>query len=217
MRISERRFPADTRVEKKTFLNNRKLNGELYCMLQSFAKSPFDNKGHKGKTLVHKKDLPNQDVICEKLGIKSTKTVRNHLAALKEAGYIIDNGKTYELPELDDMYLLVPVETAAYLWDNCKDHVVKLYLYLGQRYKYATMELHRGYYDFSYAEIGEHLGLNIKNNSEGYRVIGNALLLLKNSGLVDYEEVYVNKVPYKRLTAFSTDVRGASPVKIASQ
>lgn len=93
------------------------------------------------------------------------------------------------------MYLLVPLATSQYLWDNCKEHVIKLYVYLGQRYKYIQ-SLGRSYYDFTLAELGEHLGIGVKNHAEAYRVIRNALLLLKNSGLIEYDEVYVDKVPH---------------------
>lgn len=48
----------------------------------------------------------------------------------------------------------------------------------------------------------------MKNHAEAYRIMNNALVLLKNSGLIDYEEVYVNKVPYKRLNWFGFEVKG---------
>lgn len=41
-------------------------------------------------------------------------------------------------------------------------------------------------YHFTLEEIGEHIGLKIKNNSRGYEMINNALDLLVNSGLIDY-------------------------------
>ena len=41
MKESQRRFPADTSLEGITFLNNKKINGELYGMLQALAQSPF--------------------------------------------------------------------------------------------------------------------------------------------------------------------------------
>lgn len=66
----------------------------------------------------------------------------------------------------------------------------------------------KGYYDFTMVELGEHLGVGVKNHADAYRIMNNALLLLKNSGLIDYEEVYVNKVPYKRLVDFSFIVKG---------
>ena len=188
-------------------------------MLQALSQSPFsNNKGTKSDTIVYKKDLPTQAVICEKLGIKSPKTIRTHFAQLIEAGYVVDDvqRKCYVLPEKEDMYLLVPLTTSQYLWDNCQEHVVKLYVYLGQRYKYVQ-SMGRDSYDFTLAELGEHIGVGVKNHAEAYRVIRNALLLLKNSGLIDFEEVYVNKVPYQRLKDFSFTVRNIEEVISDSQ
>lgn len=188
-------------------------------MLQSLSQSPFSNgRGTKGDTIVYKKDLPTQAVMCERLGLKSPKTVRAHFTQLIEAGYVIDDEerKCYILPEKEDMYLLVPLATSQYLWDNCKEHVVKLYVYLGQRYKYVQ-SIGRNTYDFTLAELGEHIGVGVKNHTEAYRVIRNALLLLKNSGLIDFEEVYVNKVPYQRLNSFSFTVQNIEQVISDSQ
>ena len=212
---TRRRFPADTSLEVQTLLNNKKLNGELYGMFQALAQSPFDRTGKKGETYVNKKDLPSQAEICKKLEIRSPKTLRNHLSQLINAGYLIEdeNNKRYILPELEDMYLMIPLATTQYLWDNCREHVFKLYVYLGQRYKYSQV-LNRGYYDFTLNELGEHLGIGVKNHSEVYRVINNALALLQDVGLIDFEEVYINKVPYKRLKDFSFYTRG---VKMDSQ
>ena len=184
-------------------------------MFQALAQSPFDRLGKKGKTFVNKKDLPSQSEICKKLDIKSPKTLRNHLAQLISAGYLIEDeeNKRYILPELENMYLMIPLITTQYLWDSCREHVFKIYVYLGQRYKYSQ-SIGKNYYDFTLNELGEHLGIGIKNHSEVYRVFNNTLQLLKDVELIDFEEVYINKVPYKRLTNFSFYTRG---VKMDSQ
>lgn len=56
---TQRRFPADTSLESITFLNNKKINGELYGMFQALSKSPFGQGGKRGDTVVYKKDMPN--------------------------------------------------------------------------------------------------------------------------------------------------------------
>lgn len=99
----------------------------------------------------------------------------------------MDNGD-YLLPEIENIYFLIPLPTLQYLKDNCRDHVVKIYVYLGQRYKYA---LEQGkMYEFNLEELGNHIGLKVKNNSRGYAIINNALDLLYNSGLIDYCEYF---------------------------
>ena len=65
-------------------------------------------------------------------------------------------------------------------------------------------------------ELGEHIGVGVKNHTDAYRVLNNALLLLANSGLITYEEVYVNKIPYRRLSDFSFVVKNIEWVKMDS-
>lgn len=48
-----KRFPANTSMEETTFLNDKKVNGELYALLQSYS-YPND----KQETIVVKKSLP---------------------------------------------------------------------------------------------------------------------------------------------------------------
>lgn len=196
----KKRFPADTKLDVLTFLNDKKVNGELYAYLQSL--STHDSK--QG-TYVLKKDLPTQAKICEAIGIKSPKTLRVHLGYLSEVGLIIEEKDKYILPDQEDIYFLIPLNTLQYLTDNCKEHVIKIYIYLGQRWKWAQQ---RGTpYRFTYREIGEHIGINKIREDLMNRQIKNALLLLINSEMIDFEEGYENKVPYKELTKFSFDFK----------
>lgn len=85
--------------------------------------------------------------------------------------------------------------------DNCREHVIKTYIYLGQRWKWSKV---RGEaYNFTYKEIAEHIGILGKHEDVANRQIKNALILLKDTGLIDYNEVYINKIPYKKLTNFT--------------
>jgi hypothetical protein len=49
----QKRFPANTALNESTFLNNKKIDAELYALLQSLS-YPND----EGLTVVYKKDLP---------------------------------------------------------------------------------------------------------------------------------------------------------------
>jgi hypothetical protein len=82
-------------------------------------------------TYVDKSKVPKQSVLCEVLGIKSPKTLRTHMNYLLETGYVQDSGDKYVLPEVEDIYFLIPIKTIKYLRDNCKEHVFKIYIYLG--------------------------------------------------------------------------------------
>lgn len=193
VKVISKRFPANTSLESQTFLNSKKIDGELYAFLQSYS-HPDENK----RTVVNKKDLPSQSQICSKLGIKSPKTYRSRLTVLIDQGYVIEESSgNYILPEKEEIFLHIPLETVKFLNDTLKEQVVKIYIYLGQRFKYKPG------YVFTIAEIGAHIGIKLDNNSRNYEIINNALICLKNNGLIDYIEYYEEKVPKKRLTNFS--------------
>lgn len=196
-----KRFPANTSLDENTFLNTRTINGELYAYLQSL--SIF---GKNNKAIVRYRDLPAQRIICERLKIKSPKTYRTHLNYLIDAGYVEEAENGYVLPEMENIYVLIPEDTLNYLCNNCQDHVIKIYIYLGQRYKYSKEVLNRDY-EFSLDEIAQHLGLNITHNQKLYEVINNALELLSNSGLIEYCQYYDGKVRKKKLLSFNFEYK----------
>lgn len=153
-------------------------------------------------TIVYKDNIPKQSIICDKIGIKSPKTLRAHLNYLIEKGYIIQTEEgNYLLPEMENIFFMIPLDTVQYLKDNCREHIFKIYIYLGQRYKYA---LSKGtQYEFSLEELGNHIGIKVKNNTRGYSIINNALDLLCNSGLIEYVEYFNGQSQKKKLTKFS--------------
>lgn len=204
--MEQKRFPADTILDYQTFLNDKKINGELYALLQRYSRyEVIDKKNNIFRTYVLKKELPSQKVMSELLGISSPKTLKAHFDYLISKGYVVETkiGKdiAYDLPEKENIYLLIPLETLQYLNDNCREHVIKIYIYLGQRFKWAQKENRE--YIFSLKEIGEHIGLSIKNHSAGYRVINNALDLLQNSGLIEYVSYFDGVSQKKKMRAFS--------------
>lgn len=207
--MEEKRFPANTQMDVLTFLNDKQINGELYAYLQSISDYlVIDKNFNFYSTYVSKKKMPTQKKICELLGIGSPKTLRKSLNYLCERGYLIPGGTceddkdiAYFLPEMEDIYFLIPLKTIQYLRDNCKEHIFKIYIYLGQRYKMARKE--NRYYEFSLKEIAQHIGIKIENYSRGYEVVNNALDLLVNSGLIDYIGYFENGVNHKKLTKFS--------------
>ena len=73
--------------------------------------------------------------MCEALGIKSPKTLKSHLNYLLERGYVQEEIDRYILPEMEDIYFLISRKTLRYINDSCKEHVIKIYVYLGQRHK----------------------------------------------------------------------------------
>ena len=197
----KKRFPATLdKPNELNFLNDKCIDGELYAIFQGLSMP------ENGKTIVQKNVIPKQTELCAKLGIKSPKTLRAHIDYLKQMGYIIEDDEgNYILPEKEDIFLMLPLDTLKYLNNNCRDHVIKIYVYLGQRFKMASSEFRQ--YEFTLQEIGEHIGIKVKNNSNGYGIVNNALELLYNSGLIDYCSYYDGKMQKKKLTKFSTEYK----------
>lgn len=92
MKSIEKRFPADTALDVLTFLDDKKVDGELYACFQSL--SIHDEKD----TYVLKKDLPTQIKICNAIGIKSPKTLRAHLKYLIDQKLVEEQEDRYILP-----------------------------------------------------------------------------------------------------------------------
>lgn len=189
-KVVQKRMPANTTMETKTFLNNKKIDGELYAYLQSVSYP------ENGETIVVKKNLPPQTEICKSLGIKSTKTYRSHLQVLFDEGYVMEENGKYILPDKEDMFLFIPLETLRFLKDTMQEHVVKIYIYLVQRCKYK-----KGYI-FTTEEIAEHIGLR-NNYSRTYELIKNCLICLENNGLIEYVEYYDGQKPVKKILDYS--------------
>lgn len=80
--------------------------------------------------------MPTQAIICNILGIKSPKTYRTHLNYLIEARYIVDNKIEYYLSNQEEIFFLIPLEALKFLNDYLKEQVIKIYIYLGQRWKH---------------------------------------------------------------------------------
>lgn len=207
--MEQKRFPADTTLDVSTFLNDKKINGELYAILQGASDyMVIDKVLNLYQTYVPKSKMPTQAAMCKMLGIKSPKTLRQHMQYLIDQHYIVPGGTgeddkdvAYYLPEMEDIYFLIPLDTLKYLNNNCREHVIKIYIYLGQRYKMA-LALGKQY-EFTLEELGTHIGIGIKNHVKQYEVVNNALELLYNSGLITYVSFFNGQTQKKKLTSFS--------------
>jgi hypothetical protein len=135
--------------------------------------------------------------MAEKIGVKSTKTFRSHLMYLIDKGYVEDDDNRYILPNIEDIYLLLPLETIQFINDTIKESVIKVYIYLGQRYKFKKD------YVFTQEEIAQHLGLKLQGNPRCRQAIHNALDILQDVGLISFENFFDGKSPRYRLLSWS--------------
>lgn len=167
----EKHFPGDTSLEHKTFLNDKKVDAELYAYLQAMS-YPID-----GETMVKKTDLPSQTEIGQQfLNKKCRNTVGSHLKYLIDNGYITNTSDYYIINKIDDNFFKIPLDLLQYLIYAVKENVLKTYIYLGQRWKWKGSN-----FVFTNKDIAEHVGIDYNNNSKAVRIY---LDVLERLGLI---------------------------------
>lgn len=100
----KKRFPANTTLDKPTFLNNSKISAELYAYFLILS------IGEEGETRVYKKALPSTKVIAEEVLRKSRSTYNNYINTLKKEGYLEDKGEYWLLPKVEEMYFAMELD-----------------------------------------------------------------------------------------------------------
>ena len=186
----KKRFPANTTLDKPTFLNNSKISAELYAFFLVLS------VGENGETRVYKNKLPSTKIIAEEILRKSRSTYNNYINTLKKEGYLEDKGEYWVLPKVEEMYFTMELDLLQHFIYSIKEEVLKVYIYLGQRYNYKP-----GDYVFTIKEICEHLGLGYERN---HKAISSHIDLLQNLGLITIAHFYEGNKPMMRLKGFST-------------
>lgn len=200
-------FPANTELItyldengkqqlKLTFLNDSKVNGELYAYLMS------KSIGEEKQTRVYKNILPSMAKIAtEVLHYKSRQSGYNSFNYLLENGYLKDMGEYYVIKK-ENPYFSIPQDLLDYLIDTATESVIKVYIYLGIKNSYKRSTTGEGYV-FTIKELCEHLGIdyNYKKNRDK---ISNCLTCLTKQGLIKTASFREGKVPKMRLIEFST-------------
>ena len=194
--LINKRFPADTTLKNMTFLNDKKIDAELYAFLISYS---YPNENNQTET--HKTDLPTQPQICEKINIKSTTTYRTHIKYLIDSGYIVDTGESYIFPRKEDIYFDIPLATLQFLNDTVQEPVIKAYIYLGQRNKYKSG------YIFTLEELAEHIGIKLKGHQREYIQLNNILRALELCGLLETRTIQEGRTFRQKITNFSYNIK----------
>lgn len=201
MSVIEKHFPADTSMEMLTFLNNKNIDGRLYAYLQS--KSMPVKVSDYYETRVDKFELGTQGEFCEAIQIKSPKTLRKHLNTLIETGYLRNEKNYYVLIQKEDIFFKMPLDTLRFIQNTIKEDVIKIYIYLGQRYKFAASQGAK--YSFSIKEIVEHLGLSLNDKNRNF--VKDGLDALMNNELIKFVSYREGKAPKLRLVDFSYEYK----------
>jgi hypothetical protein len=98
-------FPADTTMKNRTFLNDPKIDAELYAYLQSISEIDPESQ----EVRVYKKNMQKQSIIATQiLKCSSRNTVGNHLRYLIDHGYLIKKDDYYVLPMAEQIYFRIP-------------------------------------------------------------------------------------------------------------
>jgi hypothetical protein len=192
MKEIKKRFPTLTDMEELHFLNDKKINGELYAVLLANSEVRYDS--NKNPYTYCRKDAINLSQLCKKEIFNCTRqTLSSKLKYLEERGYIKSDSKGYIIlmPEL--AWKDLSLETIKYLLNVYQKPVIRTYLYLGVRYNWKKKE-NENYYDFSKTEILNHCGIPIGRNAHGYQVVSDILNTLMNAELIKYHIVKKNIV-----------------------
>lgn len=103
----------------------------------------------------------------------------------------------------EDIFFKIPLDTLRFIENIIPEDVIKIYIYLGQRYKYAlSLGLK---YSFSIKEIVEHLGLSVSDKSRNF--VKDGLDALMNNGLIKFVSYRDGKTPKLRLVDFSFEYK----------
>ncbi|NLM62886.1 MAG: hypothetical protein GX190_01045 [Mollicutes bacterium] len=190
---------------------NRKISDILYGYLQSI--SYLDKSG---KTRFVYKDHYSPSIIQEYFGIDENGrykfqrlAITRAMRVLIEFGYVREitveglKGnyvKAYELPfNVDSIFQIIPLETLKYLLDASNSNVIKIYVYLlnkyncfGDKFEFTNKHL-----------LNKCFGVKSNTNSLTNKSLANRLDFLKKLGLIDwceYVKVYNGKkIKTKRL------------------
>ena len=202
MKKYQKSFPAKTNLDKDekgevipTFLNDSKVNGELYAYLLSIS------VGENKETRAYKKNMLSMTKITSDiLHVKSRQTAYNHFNYLLNNKYIEDKGDYYLINnKKEQIYFQIPQDLIIYFLDTLKEPVIKTYIYLGQRNNYKPNQ-----YVFTLKEICEHLGL-CYDHARNRDMVKNWLQALIDAGLIEVTSFYEGKIPKMHLTYFTTE------------
>lgn len=190
--------PANRAQDIKTFLNDPRIDGELYAYLLSLS------FGDKGKTIVRKSTIPTFTALGEMLSADpqakpiTRQTIATHFRYLVERGYLreTENKEGYYVLNPDKQFIQIPLDTLQYLLNCTNSFVIKVYTYLG-----TCWGVNRAQYTFTIKELCQHLGIDYKKN---HKRISYILDLLEKLKLIQIQIIYSKEIlPYMILKNFS--------------
>ena len=188
MKEIKKRFPAYTNTCSQYFLNDKKLNGELYAVLLANSIVRVNEDTQQTTTYCPKEKI-NLSALCKEQCFNCTRqTLANKLKYLETCGYIKSDSKGYTILMPEMAWKDIPLSTVRLLVTLFQAPVIKTYIYLGVRLNWKKQN-DCDYYDFSKKEIIEHCGIMMKRNREGYYAVTAILTTLADAELIKYHIV----------------------------
>lgn len=187
-------FPSNTKMDIKTFLNDNKIDGELYAYLLSISYGEKINGS--AITYIPSEELPSQTKIAEILNYKSRQTIATHMKYLEENGYLTKEKGRYLIINPEDYFFQIPLETVQYLINTVKEFIIKVYIYLGTRYQQKKN------YSFTIKELANQLNISYNNSSSRARIT-DAIDILIKIGLIKVQTQQIGEKSCFIITEFN--------------
>lgn len=187
---SNKRIPIDT------FIADKKVSDLVYGKFQ--LESKFIEKGEP--RVMDKVKLKKSEW-AQELGM-SRPTLDTKIKYLKKVKLIVDKDDCFEIPEFGKRYFLIPDDTLRFLVNTTNADVIKVYTHLGSLWNQDEATA-----SFTQNQLITLLGYAAAK-PQNHKKIADILLLLKNNGLLRWEQrqVGTNKVQF--ITHFSDKVKG---------
>lgn len=174
---NSRQFPS-----KDTMLKDKKMHDILYMLMQSMSEWSGD---HSTPRYVLKEKV-NKSQMAKACGYKTRNTLYTHLTNLVKEGYIQETDAMYLLPNFKPgEYFLIPYDTALFLIDTQATNVIKVYVYLANRW----MANRQQGFGITYKKLCDTIGI-YWNDQRNRDTISSILLTLHNNYLITVTDPY---------------------------
>lgn len=209
----------EKRIPMTKEFNRKSVNDWLYGYLQSVSTIDGEKRTivYKDKinlselALIAPKNEKNRPPSKSKMSRDFNKLIAlgfvSEIKVIGVKGNVVD---VYELPyDKQELYKLIPLDTLSYLLDVCTINVIKIYIYLLNKYQWKIKE--NDYYRFSLGElIKECLGMKSTTNGRDYILVQNCLDALIKFGLIniskDYTRINGQLTSYFKLNEVKTHI-----------
>ena len=158
---------------------------------------------------VEKKQI-NMSILCSHFGC-SRQTLSKQLKTLMKGGFVVENGKYFQLPNAGKYYYLIDYDTLGYLLDVRGANVIKAYCYIGNLFRANGTDAF-----VTQNSLITAIGYD-KKRTANHDMIRNILFALEQDGLVKFNIEYLvdgsTTLKIHRIVEFNKEVKGLKEYK----